>query len=222
MTRAKIHDLELIQNRLGFSIVEVLVAVGIMGVLTLSILSLLNTQNRELRAIDEKMNLQSLQVAISASLSNPGFCSCFLGSQNFNYSAKTWDSLPTIMNSSFDTSCNPQGSPLLSVGVYHPGFRITPTAINVNGIVEVTANSGIFTANLSIQLDPTNLVRARKDLSFPFSFSVNMTDPPTARRLITCSAGSSSLDMSSLCSALGGIYDPGAVPPTPRCQITYQ
>ena len=64
----------LAKNSRGFSIVEVLVAIGIMSIIGLGMATMIANQNKEAGALDEKMALQSLQTQIMNVLSSPTFC----------------------------------------------------------------------------------------------------------------------------------------------------
>lgn len=203
----------------GFSIVEVLVALGIMAVVTMGMMTLITNQTTEIKGIDEKMALQAVQTQVSNVLSSPAFCGCFLGtSRTFDYqSTRVWSSPLTSIASSYETTCAPAGTAFLTVGTAL-GPKLLPTAMNLQNITETTANSGNFTADLVLQFDQTLLTRSRKSLSVPMYFSLNMVDPIAARRLGTCSsvAAAAPIDLATLCAQMNGFYN------GTTCEPTYQ
>lgn len=207
-------------NSRGFSIVEVLVALGIMSVVTLGMMTLITNQFTEIKGIDEKMALQGIQTQVSNVLSSPAFCGCFIGTtRTFDYSAtpKVWNTFPTSIASSYDGACAALGVAFLTVGTALEA-RLMPTEMSMQNITETTAGSGNFSANLVLSFDQTLLTRSRKSLSLPMYFTVNMTDPIAARRLGTCSsvAAAAPINLPTLCTQMNGFYN------GTTCEPTYQ
>jgi type II secretory pathway pseudopilin PulG len=175
----------ILKSKSGFSMVEALVAVGILSVVMFGLISFIQNQNKEVGAIDEKMALQSLQTQISNVLSSPAFCGCFIGTHTFNYTTKTWNTFPTTLSTSYNGICGAVGASLVAVGT-KIGNKILPTAINMQSIAETTTGSGSFNANLEVQFDQNLLTRSRKNVSVPVFFNLKMTDPIGARGIDSC------------------------------------
>ncbi len=208
-------------NSRGFSLIEVICVAGIMSILSLAIANMIVNQNRELKSIDEKMAQQNVQLLITNVLSSPTFCSCFMGTNTFNYTTSTWNTFPSSIGSSYDAACTSLGTPLLSVGSNIGNSNLLPSSMSMQNITETTAGSGNFTANLIVQLDSSLLVRSRKPITVPMYFKVNMAGVATARSLSSCASvsGSGTVDLATLCGQIGGVYNASATPP---CQPTYQ
>lgn len=210
-----------LKNSRGFSIVEVLVTLGIMSVITMGMMTLVTNQTTDIKAIDEKMALQGVQTQVSNVLSSPAFCGCFISgttARTFNYSAapKVWNTFPTSIASSYDGACAAVGAAFLTVGTALEA-RLMPTGMSLQNITETTAGSGNFSANLVLTFDQTLLTRSRKNLSVPMYFTLNMADPIAARRLGTCSsAAAAPIDLPTLCNQINGAYN------GTTCEPTYQ
>ena len=206
-------------NSSGFSIVEVLVALGIMSIVTMGMMTLITNQTKDIQGIDEKMALQGVQTQVSNVLSSSAFCGCFIGTtRTFDYSAspKVWNTFPTSIASSYDGTCAAVGAAFLTVGT-NLSPRLLPTGMSLQNINETTAGSGNFSANLILQFDQALLTNSRKSLSVPMYFSVNMADPVAARRLATCaSAASAPVNLPTLCTQMNGFYN------GTTCEPTYQ
>lgn len=212
----------LAKNSRGFSIIEALVAMGLMAVLGLGMATLISNQYKEARALEEKMTLQGLQTQITNVLSSPTFCGCFMGATTFNYSAtpKNWNApFPTSISSSYDGACAATGGALLAVGT-NISAQLLPTAMIMQNITETTAGSGNFSANLDIQFDQTLLTRSRKSLTVPIYFSVNLiAGTPAARQLNSCASsnsGAAPIDLVTLCGQINGHFN------GTTCEPTYQ
>ncbi len=208
-----------LNNRNGFSIVEILVAVGIMSVIALGMATLITNQTMEIKGIDEKMALQSVQTRVANVLSSPAFCGCFLGtSRTFDYeTARVWSSALTSIASSYDGACAAVGAAFLTVATPLDA-RLTPVGMSLQNIVETTASSGNFSANLVLQFDQTLLTKSRKSLSLPMYFSVNLLGGAAgARPLASCSsAAAAPIDLPTLCNQMNGYYN------GTTCEPTYQ
>lgn len=209
-----------IVNSRGFSIIEVLVVVGIMSVISLGLMTLISNQRSEIQAIDEKMAVQSIQVQLRNVLSSTPFCGCFIGAHTFNYSTLTWNTFPTSVASSYDSTCTPIGAAFLNVGS-NVSPKLLTTSMSLQNVTETITGSGNFTANLTVEFDQNLLKRSLKPVSVPMYFTINMTDPIAARRLSSCFsvAPASAVDLSTLCGDIGGVYNAAVTPP---CQPTYQ
>lgn len=206
----------------GFSIIEVLVAIGIMSFVSIGIATLITNQSTNIQALDEKMAMQNIQTQVMNVLSSTTYCKCFIGAtRTFDYSGtQTWNSFPTSVAGAFDAACAPLGGAFLTVGTpYAP--KLTPTGLTLQNITETVAGSGNFSANLQITFDQSLLTRSRKNLNVPMYFTLNMGDPASARHVNTCAAVAASafIDLSTLCGDIGGVYNAAA---TPKCQPTYQ
>jgi prepilin-type N-terminal cleavage/methylation domain-containing protein len=182
----------LITNQKGMSMIEVMVAVGIMAIIMAGVASMMSNQSKETKSLDEKMGLQGTQTMLSNILTSSGYCQCFMGTGTTVDTTQTPPtfsaSLPTAIQTSYDASCNPIGTALLTVGTQLANTNLKPTAISLQNITDSGgATPGVnYTGNLVVNFDQTALVRARKDVSVPFAFSVNSADVSTARHITSC------------------------------------
>jgi prepilin-type N-terminal cleavage/methylation domain-containing protein len=214
----------------GFSLIEILIVLGIMGIIAMGLMTMMSNQSKEFQAADEKLTLQNTQMLITSVLSSPAFCTCFMGASKFDSTATppAWPNFPSTISSSYDApaaGCAPKGGALLTVNTKIGGLnsKLLPTSMNLEDVVETTVGAGTYTANLVIKFDNTLLTKSRKNMTIPFYFKVKLADPPATRGLDTCAsvaAGGAPTDPALICTnTFGGVYDPAAVPP---CQITYR
>lgn len=171
----------------GFSLIEMVVALGLISIMGVTFMTMVSNQNKEMKAMDEKLELQSVQTLFSNVLSSSQYCGCFIGTNTFDTLRTTWNGFPSTIAGSYSPSCTATGSPLLQVYQKIPGTSIIPTAMAMTDVVEIVAGSGTYRGNLRIKLDPNTLSRARKDLLIPFFFKLG-TGPLNAKTLDTCSS----------------------------------
>lgn len=177
----------------GFSLIEVLVVIGIMSIVAFSMMSMMSGMNKDFRAFDEKMGLQALQLQIQSALSNPDFCKCFFGNNTFNSSTESWNSFPnstTSISTAYSSACAALGPPLVNIGTRIGNSNMIPTELrleDINPVVVGGTNPGGYSAKLEVVMDPNQLTRSRKNISVPINFYVNMSDPVSYRRILSCS-----------------------------------
>ncbi len=177
-----------VKKNSGFSIVEILIALGIISVLALAMTTLITNQTSNLQAIDEKVALQGIRSQTLNMFSSSVFCGCFMGSaRTFDYTTKVWNTFPNSIGSSYDAACAAVGSAYFAVGT-PMSPRLVPTGMSMENITETVVSSGKFSANLILRFDQTLLSTTRKSLTLPINFTVNMADPIAARRFGTCSS----------------------------------
>jgi prepilin-type N-terminal cleavage/methylation domain-containing protein len=176
------------QKNRGFSLVEILVALGAISIAMMALMTLIQSQNREMSALDEKMMLQGMQLRLASTLSNPDACGCFLGTSTFNVPSATWNSMPSWVGATYDASCATVGLPLISVGTsFAP--KLKPTGIEMKDVTETVVGSGRYSANLVVNFDQGLLTRSRKSISLPLFFKLDTTTgTPSARKPSYCSA----------------------------------
>lgn len=66
-------------NNQGLSIVEVLVAIGIMSIMMVGFTSMMFSQNKEVKAVGEILAIQDLQRTLATAISDPDLCNYMVG-----------------------------------------------------------------------------------------------------------------------------------------------
>lgn len=205
-------------NKLGLSVVEVLVAFGLMSILAIATMNLILSQQKEVAGLEDKLALQGIQSHLMSVLSDGTFCKCFMGADTFNYTTRTWNGFPTSVAMSYDAGCTAIGGSFLTVGT-KISTKIRPTSMTLQNIAETVANSGLFSANLTLEFDQTLLTKIRKNISIPVNFKIDLTaGTASARPLHSCSSTSSTptLDLPTLCNQINGFFN------GTTCEPTYQ
>lgn len=184
----------------GFSIIEVLVAVGITSVVSLALITLIVDQNKEIKNLSNKLQARDTEISLKNVFTSTSFCGCVFKALTFNQQTKQFNqnliSLPsnyTNVPADANTPCAIGGVLIPAVGKKIPGTDLTVAAIDVSNINEVTPGSSFYTGKISVNFANINLDRTIKPISANISFRVDTSSGlASARKLSTCSSIDSS------------------------------
>ena len=186
-------------DRSGYSLVEVLISMGLVGLASVAMGNLLLGANKESRASQERMFKAEVQTHLRNTLGNADYCSCLFRSRTFNATPGSvgWNQPIADLKYGYDqpipttltTACTShQGVLVPAEGAPFPGIHIINDSVSVENYVPM--GGGKYLAELIIRLRPSSLVRPLKPLKVPFSFVVNESDPVNAQRFVACDISS--------------------------------
>jgi Tfp pilus assembly protein PilV len=164
----------LFSNSRGQSLVGVLISVAIVGVIVTTMASMFESQNREMRAIKEKLAAADLTRIVTQTLANPSVCSSVFASTNlitpgsipFDASSVTYPHVIPIKSiPSAGVESGGQASALSSTLV------LSPQSGSPSGLQLVFTNA--TTAALQVNFDQSKLVHAIQNLSLPVITTVS-------------------------------------------------
>jgi type II secretory pathway pseudopilin PulG len=173
----------------GLGIIEIVIAVGIFGIVISGMISLFDSQNRQTAAIAQKLETVDLKSQIQASQTNSNNCTCLLN-QALN---TTQPALPLEFNSTlpnqsmelqtFFGGCDGANRPVLPLAVKGQPLPGSHTGVRVRQILlkDIQNVSGTeFSANFEIQFEPAGMVIARPSIVLAQRFNADLTDPTQA------------------------------------------
>ncbi len=177
---------EVLKNSRGQSLVQVLVSVGIMGILIAAMASMQENQTRENRALSEKLAANDLVRAATSTLSGTACNLLFTAPGNVIGGNLTIPSTvspnnPFVINlQSIPTSLGPPITTIATIG--QPPSPLSNTLIVLPAAGIQLSVTDVSTANLLVNFDQTKLVRTIHNLSFPLNLSVD-----SANKIVSCS-----------------------------------
>lgn len=185
-------------NSNGFSIIEVLVAVGILMIGVMALISFQSSQQRETKALTEKLGSLDLARTVTSSIGTPSGCGALFAVANVttpgDLSFTTTAASPTTPHViKLNQIPGPGTSPPIATSgsaasTLSSSLRILPTASTPAGIeVQVTSPTS---ASLVVNFDTNGLVRPLKSLSFPILLRSNTAAGVTT--ITGCQGGFSS------------------------------
>lgn len=193
------YNLKCYKSTKGFSLINVIVSLGLLSVLMSGFLAFQNVQYKEFKAINEKLAVQDLEQLLRKVLNNNDVCHYMLTNTTYSPSnPSTFDQSligsatpPTISfpGSQFvgTTSANLTTGPfILKVGqpVSAANSNLYVKNIEIRDLMDMgTGNQ--YKATLAIDFDSTKLVRPVRPLGI--SIVLN-TDNSTPRKITNCNA----------------------------------
>ncbi|MCM2282467.1 MAG: prepilin-type N-terminal cleavage/methylation domain-containing protein [Bdellovibrionaceae bacterium] len=169
----------------GFSLIEVVVVMGIMTVLTLGFASYMSFVNTELRAAHQKMEFMELRTTLGRTLSDLSTCSCQL-----NLHASTFNGAAAMTSASvskLNSSCDPAASVIIEDGqpVANSNTRLTVQAIAITDIRPLGV-SNKYEGKFTVSLQNDGLVRGLRDIRIDVQFMTDPASPPGAKKIQSC------------------------------------
>ena len=170
---------EVLKNSRGQSLIQVLISIGIMGLLTLGMVTLQQLQGKENKALTEKLAVLDAQKLVSATLADGSVCTYHI-TRMPNHSFQAADVTPTTVPAPINLGNDfLAGATNTSPAIITVGQSISPLINNlVATSIQLTnircrppctnpLTSDVFTADFEINFDTTSLVRAIKPIISP-------------------------------------------------------
>jgi prepilin-type N-terminal cleavage/methylation domain-containing protein len=210
----------------GFSLIEIMVSVAIMAVIASALTSMIVSQQREVRALTEKMLVIDLETQLRNTLLRPGFCGCLFRGSTLNTLTSPlslslgFASIPSAFNPLipvFPTPCAPMpGGVLAAKGAKVSGSSIKVADILLKNVVDL--GGGNYSGELSVTLDSSTLIRPLKDVKTMIFIAVGGTNP-AAKDFLNCGVNDFKSTVELKCGrnfsggGLGGGGGAGCAPP---------
>jgi len=205
-----------IKNR-GMSIMEVLVATGLLSIVSLGVMSMISSQNKEVTALTERLGIKDVEAQLVNVMNVADFCSCLMRGLTLNTTTApmTLSSNPVDIPVGYNqpipvpltTPCTPNSANRI---VPSGGNKIAGYNVRVNTITYTDINpigSSKYSANLKVSFDPSSGVRPHADIKAAVIFTVNSADPAAAQRFQACgSAVPAASAGCRMCKSCGGSW----------------
>lgn len=175
----------------GFSLVEIVLALGIFSFVSLAFAHFMAQISRELRASNQKIEMLSLERDLEmAARMNTSLCSAIVAGLTFNASNLNDPSSPRPRIELKDGISISDSSAVAKPGELLPG---TTTGLVVDQVyleMESDLSPGspeIYTGFFVVQMTGESMIRALQPAKFRYYFLAEDSSPLNARQLISCS-----------------------------------
>ena len=192
----------------GFSLVEVLLAAGLMGAVILTVASSIQFQSRATRSVAQDNSFDSLVTLTKMALRNPKTCAASLQDNAGTQVVPVIDPTTLVMADLPVTKVKVQSSLILEVGGTFSGISVSSITLKQ----KIIGDPGVptpYTMFLEIEGTKTSLAGQKAvggstvSGSIPISLTVTSVTTPA----ITSCSSATDIDPQATCSSLGGIFD---------------
>jgi hypothetical protein len=218
----------LLIDQRGQSLIQVLISIGLMGIIMLAFTSMMTIQQRETNALSEKLAAVDLQKTLSAVISDGSVCGYIMN----NPTPLTFDATAVSSASPQEISL-PASRPLYAsfsppnilgpivAQIGHPpssysnNLIVNSIKLSIDGAPSPMPPPGpgaTFKGSWLIGFDSTKLVRSLKPTAVSTILTVD-TSSPTSAKVSGCKGGGGMNNQSICESLLGGVYNTSASPP---------
>lgn len=176
-----------ILNTKGISIIETLVAIGIMSIMMVGFTSMLSNQHKETKSVSEILAGLDLQKNLISVLSHGSVCSYIVNNPT-QLSFHSGQPLPQTITPTLpiyaNVSAGVPGAIITQVG--QPASNYSSSMIVESIKLRVLSGSGTtYTANWIIEFDKSKSVRPHKPITVSTVLSVDNTTP-SATKIVDC------------------------------------
>lgn len=173
---------------------QVLIAIGLVGILSVALASVLADYSRNSRAMTQKMEAMDLKNMLQMSFINADNCTC-----QFSALVNTTKASQLIFDSTLAagkarmnldevrTSCGVGAMVLAKNNEILPGSQtnLRVSSIGIEGI-SPTGNADEYIGYVTVSFDQSTLARSLAPVRFPQKFFAVSTSPATAKTIETC------------------------------------
>jgi prepilin-type N-terminal cleavage/methylation domain-containing protein len=172
----------------GFSLIELLVVVGIMSVLAVGVMTMMDNQNKDFKFLAEKFEIRDTKSILTGVLDENAFCGCFLSGKTLNTTTgQINEAVSSIPLSYTNPGCVASSQKIIpTVGSKLSGSsNLTVGSISILPGTEIATGSGKYSTSLEINFE--NVSRSVRPMTVPIFFKVDLTSgSAVARPVSTC------------------------------------
>lgn len=186
-----------LNNQSGMSIVEVLVALGLMGILTSAMISILSTQSKEMKGMGEVLGRGELDKTLITTLADGSVCTyiftpasisglspastLFNSATTMPFQAFTMTEIPLVSSSTSPVAAKTGQTASTSSN----SLVVQQIAVNITG----NPLTNKFTGNITVSFNQTKLVRALPNLVYPITLQTTGSGATTQVTACQLSSG---------------------------------
>lgn len=202
-------------SKTGYSLVEVLVAVGLISIVGLGIATMMQNQFKATSTISKNLDFNSLISEIQMYLSKEDTCARLFSNANMSPLPMSVPSYPYTLPTGQQVNLSKlsyQNSDLLVIGT--PINNLTATILKFDKVIDVLPPSGTnrrYVLNFLVKVTKSgqNYGSSEKEKNFTI-----MTEVNSSNQVVNCGASGNS--MFAICMEMGGIYTAGG---SPACDL---
>lgn len=171
----------------GFTIVEMLVAVAILGIVTAGFTSMTQYMRKELQFANRKVEAIELRRTTSAYLSDLNLCACQLNANGGTFDATAAPGTAEMPVTKIQTACDPTAGTLISENSLIPG---TSTGLSIENMkvhaIEPGGGADRFRGRFSVEFKDDAGAFRNRGFELEIQFLTDPSTPDTAKKVVGC------------------------------------
>ncbi len=193
--------------------IEMLVAIGILGIVISGFISMMSYMRRELQAANRKVEAIELRRTATTYMSDLPTCGCQLNLNGGTFDATlVAPAVPEMNISKLQTGCAPTASSVLEENQTVPGSSANLAVESVKlQSIEATGSPNRYRGRLHIEFKSDSQTYSTRGFEFEIRFRTDPATPDTAKKVVACEFVGSSDGAGAAGGAGGGIT--GNCPP---------
>lgn len=182
----------------GFSLVEVLVAIGIMGIAFFAFMSTILSQQKEMKFLEQKSEVLEIKNLIGTVLGNSQICGWQMAAESALHPMNMTGVTTTVPSpSTLSLAKIYSGPDNTSQIIFQTGQRVPRT---VNPIIagttilrdaKASGTPNEYIGEFVVNIDSSSLIHSVAPMSFPIVFATESGDPIDAKKISRCCIGAS-------------------------------
>ncbi|MBL7557691.1 MAG: hypothetical protein JNM24_17815, partial [Bdellovibrionaceae bacterium] len=183
----KRKGLDFLSTSRGASLIEILISIGILGILSVAFMNTLLTQQKQIRHLSQKQEIADLKSYIQSTFTNSDSCSCSLRPTDVS-TPGTLVFNSTIVDGSLSMSipqikegCSVGAANIIKAGELIPGTQTQLRVKDIN-LVEIKpgGNPLEWYGFIQVSFDPSSTAFSLKPLQIKQRFTIDTVAPSTA------------------------------------------
>ncbi|MDZ4082126.1 MAG: type II secretion system protein [Bdellovibrionales bacterium] len=218
--------IKILDSNTGFSLTELLVGVGIMGIVALAMATMFASSFNDMRSLKESLAMRDLETRTRQILLRPDYASCLLRGRTLDTTVNpaTWNPPIATLPVAYQLPAPAMPAACTELG----GILVQPNAIIGDSSARVgtltmtetlDVGAGNYSATLAIAPDAQSLARSLREIRIPLQFRVDLTSgTPNARPFLSVDLGAAGAGAGAKavielkCSHAGSVCVPPACP----------
>ncbi|MGE3758876.1 MAG: hypothetical protein AB7H97_14035 [Pseudobdellovibrionaceae bacterium] len=176
------RDLLFLKNQKGQMLIQVMITSAIMGVIMMSIATMMSAQSKTAQMITQKLGVNDLQQMLSTSMNSGNSCKAIIdslgASANFNASLVGSATPPKISLNKIPMSADPTAPDLVTIGS-QPSALTNALVVKSIELVITGGTGNQFRGNLQVVFDETKLIVPLRPASVGVLLQTNGGGNPT-------------------------------------------
>ncbi|MFL5784918.1 MAG: type II secretion system protein [Bacteriovoracaceae bacterium] len=176
-------------NQRGFSLIQMMMAIGISGILAVAIASMTSNMNKDAKALGEKLASIDLTNLLLTSWADPSLCTTQLSGTTFDSTQLGTPSSPEL---NLPSIAGPGGVPIATVGgqvsPVAPGFKIETIKVK-----SFSGSGDDYLASMQVNFEASAHTRAHKPIVLRLKIRTDPASAANAKLITACGGANSNL-----------------------------